>query len=384
MTAMFIGCATDRNFVEPTCAMLSSLDDNGEVPEATILVAAFGLEAEDRQLLQASAGRLGGAMQFVHIAPDSPKIVALPEFSLPLPLLGRLILPGEIDARGARLLLIDSDMIVNASVRPLFDMDMHGRPLAAVLDPITEPELLKRGRKLDPDYFNAGLMLLNLDVFNARSIGERSMRWLAACLDRPEWLDQDALNHVIGSDWIRLGREWNFFFAGEPWNFTLEDYESSRIVHFAAAKPWHYREHVAAPIYFRHAARAERKAFWRRMINKTPVDRDFIATTYEVLLGRELDSEDVLRDRISWPATEVLVSVLGSDEFAQSVMRPIKTGEPFSDHLFKHRLSLRHRYWVQDRLPILPETALAVQKAASWRDVLSSLVGDARLMSLLA
>ncbi len=119
------------------------------------------------------------------------------------------------------------------------------------------------------------------------------------------------------------------------------------------------------------------------MTVRVPVDRDFIATAYEVLLGRELDSKDVIRDRGHWPATEVLASVLGSDEFARSVLGPIRASEPLSGDLFQHRLSLRHRYWMQDRLPILPETAAAVQKAASWREVLASLVADARLASLL-
>ena len=384
MMTKFIGCATDRAFVEPTCAMLSSLDDNGAVPDAIVLVAGFGLEAKDRQVLRASSGRLGPAMRFVDVEPDSPKIVALPSFSFPLPLLGRLILPREITDRNARLLLIDSDMIVNWSVRPLFDMDMQGRPLAAIVDPLAEHKLEELGRRPDPNYFNAGLLLLDLDLFNGRDIGAAAMRRLAAYPERPLWLDQDALNDVLRGDWLRLDRSWNFFHAGDPVHFTQEDYEAAPIIHFAGPKPWHFREHSAAPIYFRHAARAEQKGAWRLAVDRVPVDRDFIATAYEVLLGRELDNEEVIRDRGHWPATEVLASVLGSGEFAQSIRRPIRAGEPLPEHLFEHRLSLRHRYWVQDRLPILPETAAAVQNAESWREVMASLVADARFSSLLA
>ena len=381
MAGMYIGCATDRAFVEPTCAMLSSLEDNGGVPEAIVMVAGFGLEAEDKEALRGSAGRLGASIRFVDIEPGSPKIVALPSFRFPLPLLGRLILPGEITTPGARLLLIDSDMIVNASVRALFEMNMQGRPLAAIQDPLSEDEQAKRGRKLDADYFNAGLLLLNLDVFNARSIGEAAMRWLAACPERPQWLDQDALNALVKGDWIGLGREWNFFYAGGD-GPTLEDYESARIVHFAGAKPWIDPQMICAPIYFRHLAGAHAKALWRPAINRIPVDRTFIATIYTVLLGRELDSSQVIRDRMHWPASEVLTSVLGSEEFANSVIRPLDKDEPFAGHLFQDRLSLRDRYWVMDRLPLLPETKRLVEQAMDWRQLLASLVGDSRFMSL--
>jgi lipopolysaccharide biosynthesis glycosyltransferase len=383
MTTMYIGCATDRNFVEPTCAMLSSLDDNGEVAEAIVMVAAFGLEPEDKEAMRGSAGRLGPAMRFVDIEPGSPKIVALPTFRFPLPLLGRLILPGEIDTPGARLLLIDSDMIVNASVRALFEMDMKGRPLGAIQDPLSEDEQVRRGRRLDANYFNAGLLLLNLDVFNARNIGVAAMQWLADCREKPVWLDQDALNAIVGADWVRLGREWNFFYAGGD-GPTREDYESARIVHFAGAKPWVDPLMICAPIYFRHLAGAHAKALWRPAVNRIPVDRDFIATLYEVLLGRELDSPEVIRDRKHWPATEVLASILKSEEFDKAVVQPLRRGESPPGHLFQHRLSVRHRYWIADRLPVLPETAAAVERAADWRGVLERLVNDSRLMSFAA
>ncbi len=209
------------------------------------------------------------------------------------------------------------------------------------------------------------------------------MRWLAACPERPEWLDQDALNEIVGADWLRLGREWNFFHAGDARHFEREDFESAIVVHYAGNKPWNHPDAPASPIYFRHAARAEQKALWRRTANRTPVDRDFIASAYEVLLGRELDSEDVIRDRGGWPATEVLASILDSEEFAGSITRPLKAGEPLSEHLFQHRLSLRHRYWITDRLPVLPQTADAVEQAVDWPEVFRLLIADGRLMSLM-
>ena len=185
-------------------------------------------------------------MRFVPLSADDPKIVARPSFSLPWPLLGRFVLPGEIGTTGGRLLLIDSDMIVNGSLRPLFERDMDGHPLAAVHDP---------GKS--SDYFNAGLMLIDVDAFNARDLGRAAMRRLAAYPERPTFLDQDALNNVIAGDWLRLDRSWNFFYAADPVKFEREDYDQARIAHFAGPKPWEDFGVTATQLYERHALQAQ-------------------------------------------------------------------------------------------------------------------------------
>lgn len=257
----FIGCACDPPFVDLTCTMLSSLEDNGDVPEADIIVADFDLSDEDRRQLRASAGCMGGAMRFSQVRRDSPLIPAFPQFDFPFPMLGRFVIPKLIDTPDARLLTLDSDMVVNGSLRPLFVRDMAGHPFGAIHDPLSEHELAVRGRKPDPDYFNTGLMLVDVDRWNERRLSDRAMMRLAEYDRKPEWPDQDALNEVADNDWLRLPRSWNLFYAGEPRQFTLEEYGAAQIVHFAGCKPSEEqnRGHPAIPLYDHHAARAEFK-----------------------------------------------------------------------------------------------------------------------------
>ena len=247
----FVGMSTDRAFVGPSCAMLSSLDENGEVPEAIILVADFGLNANDQEALRLCAGRLAERMSFIPLSADSSKVSARPSFDFPWPLVGRLILPAEVPLPGARMLMIDSDMVVNRSVRPLFEMDMQAHPVAAVHDP-----------QRPPDYFNAGLMLIDLDRFNERKIGELSMLRLASYEERPTFLDQDALNDVVSGDWLHLDRSWNFFYTDEIPMFELPDYERAAIAHFAGPKPWQWLGVTPLALYERHAWCAQEKQPW--------------------------------------------------------------------------------------------------------------------------
>lgn len=379
-TGIYVGCATDRKFVDPTCAMLSSLDDNADLAGAVVLVADFGLDEHDRTLLRDSAGQLGSAMRFVPLDRASPKIVVLPAFDLPLPLLGRLVLPREIAEPNARLLLIDSDMVVNHSLRPLFEMDMLGRPLAAVQDPLMTIEY-RHHRKPGPSYFNAGLMLLDVDRFNAQGVGEAAMRQLAAYERRPIYLDQCALNDVLAGNWLELDRQWNLFQTGYDPHMERPAYDAARIIHFAGPKPWEVDFHPATPVWNHHATRAQQKrTAWQTRADMRPLDRLFFALQYEVLLGRPLEADSVAVERATFSLGQALAVVLGCDEFRHAVLEPLLSGKPFEAGRFGAPFTRVARYWATDRLPILAVTAERVTKAASWRDLLSALVEDGRLM----
>ena len=64
-------------------------------------------------------------MRFIPITAESPKIVALSKYSFPLPLVGRMILPREVEAAGSRMLLIDSDTCVIRATTAIRETDLH-------------------------------------------------------------------------------------------------------------------------------------------------------------------------------------------------------------------------------------------------------------------
>lgn len=378
---VFIGCATDRKFVLPTCAMLSSLDDVGDLPHCIVLVADFGLDDEDRTRVRDSAGRLGARLRFIPVDRSSPKIPALPPFDFPLPLLGRLILPGEIDVSDARLLLIDSDMIVNTTLAKLVEMDMRGKPLAAVQDPLIEIEYHHHGKKSGFPYFNAGLMLVDVDKFNAMSAGDKAMRRLAEPVPRLPYLDQCALNEVFDGNWVDLDRRWNFFQTGQDRHFSYHDYETSYIIHFAGGKPWDGYSHPASPLWNHHASSAERKiGRWRASINRQPVDLSFVAMQYHVLLGRELENEAIAAERTMLTAYDAIGGLIASDEFKSRVLEPFCRSGSLPPNRFLRPLTQIDRLWALDKLPMIPATAERIRSATSWREMYLALIGDVRFM----
>ena len=108
--------------------------------------------------------------------------------------------------------------------------------------------------------------------------------------------------------------------------------------------------------------------------------RHFVAACYEIFLGRDLDDPSVAEERGRWPGDEILRSVVGSAEFADSVARPLLTGRPFPGHLFVERLTVRHRYWILAALPMDEPTIGAIWAAADWRGLITALLADERMM----
>lgn len=113
-----------------------------------------------------------------------------------------------------------------------------------------------------------------------------------------------------------------------------------------------------------------------------PADQDFILTCYEVLLGRELDTFDVVRDRAGWPKAEVVQSIVGSSEFIEQVLPALETGFPFIGERFQGEPTLRQRLWAAEQLPIGEAGAHRVRASRSWRDLLTIIVSTPDLANL--
>lgn len=111
-----------------------------------------------------------------------------------------------------------------------------------------------------------------------------------------------------------------------------------------------------------------------------PADWDFIVTCYEVLLGRELDTLDVIRDRAGWPKSEVIQSIVESAEFINEVLPTLETGYPFMGGRFSGEPSLRQRLWAADHFRISSPTSQPIRARQDWRTLLTHIMQAAVLL----
>jgi lipopolysaccharide biosynthesis glycosyltransferase len=166
----------------------------------------------------------------------------------------RLMLP-ECLAESSSVLYLDSDTLVRAAIgwTPL----SNGECLAAAPDFKLGPSWRPGGLKTLPErpwWFNAGIMILNLEAWRANSYGSALIRWLRENPGGIEIADQEAVNACLWEQTRELPAGWNYqlahvranAFYGWPshLNHVAEQVRrpefSPTIVHYVSnlEKPW--------------------------------------------------------------------------------------------------------------------------------------------------
>ncbi len=111
-----------------------------------------------------------------------------------------------------RVLYLDADVLVLESVAPLWELDMTSKPVAAVTN-VLRPESIDRpnasGHPSSQGYFNAGVMLMNLDLMRREETSRAVHEYGRAHADELIWRDQDAFNVVVGARREVLHPRWN-------------------------------------------------------------------------------------------------------------------------------------------------------------------------------
>ena len=112
-----------------------------------------------------------------------------------------------------RLIYLDADTVINLDIKELWEEEIGDNGLAAVPDTVIQDEhcsiLVQKGLCAEKRYFNSGVLLMNMTIFNKESnLLERSVAFLKRheLIDYP---DQDALNYFFSADCRLLPDKYN-------------------------------------------------------------------------------------------------------------------------------------------------------------------------------
>jgi len=145
-----------------------------------------------------------------------------------------------------RALYLDADTLVLDDLSPLWEMDLEGAVLGAVPDEGlgTEVRLGNENLAAVPgvrDYFNAGVLLIDLARWREEGIPEKALEYLKRYPHSP-FSDQDALNVACDGLWKRLDPRWNYQAHCKRRISDLRAPQRPGIVHFVTwVKPWDAR-----------------------------------------------------------------------------------------------------------------------------------------------
>lgn len=251
---LHVACAAEGfEYVGHSAAMLHSLlarHERGEVAIHFMHGPDIGTREEDQ--LAGMVERAGGSISFLRI--DDSELDGLPTVGFTRKATWYRIFLPELRPELDRMVYLDADLIVVDSLLPLWQTDLEGQWLGAVTNVLQHndshrpAELGLAGPEV---YFNAGVLLMNLEQMRRDSRTEALREYGVRNAERLLWRDQDALNVVLGERRVPLHPRWNYMNSFR-WEhavdvFGAEALEEARrspaIRHFEGPdlnKPWHY------------------------------------------------------------------------------------------------------------------------------------------------
>jgi lipopolysaccharide biosynthesis glycosyltransferase/MoaA/NifB/PqqE/SkfB family radical SAM enzyme len=224
----------------------------------------------------------------------------------------RLFLP-QVLSNYEKVLYLDADTVVCRDVAELYNIDLDGAILGAVRDPIISgsnkspaynkrADMAKLGIKNIYDYFQAGVLLIDLKKISENGLCDKMIEYAAThdC----DLVDQDVLNLFCQGRVKFIDNKWNVdvnsiavkvapYAPAAMWKDYKANREHAYIYHFAGAdKPWDNPALDKADIFWE----AARKTPWYEIVLE-----DLIGSSSFFRRGIVTKSDPVL-DRLSlWP-----------------------------------------------------------------------------------
>lgn len=257
---------TDSNYVYPTKISLCSLAANSSPTSFyNVYIIAVNLNDHQIQLFKSLSSEhfkifvlceTNRRFDFIQAEHAHVSKAALLKFELP-----------QILSDCEKVIYIDGDTLILDDLCILFRQDLKDNYVAAVSDMYIVKKLSRNRIFQHENYFNSGMMLINLDLWRAHNI---SKKLIQNKLQEKEhlFMDQDALNSVLGEKTLYLSPKYNFlsviseeFNCNEIADFYAESsekilqYKSCPVIMHLAniqSKPWKNFNSIAYPEWIKY------------------------------------------------------------------------------------------------------------------------------------
>lgn len=235
--------AADSNYLPHLAVALLSMIDNNRRLELNVHVLNNDISQKDwKKLLQLTKN---SSAKLFDIKIQREEYSDLPTSGhLKLQTWYRLSIPDVLNVKKA--LYLDSDIEINGSLIELLEYDLGDYYLAAVEEPGDPPSTL--GLQSGNKYFNAGVMLFNLDAWRRHQVSLKALSFAMNFPDRISWADQCALNYMLQGRWLSLPEKFNYqkksveLIGRSNTSKEMDIYHDNNpvIVHYnGSVKPWH-------------------------------------------------------------------------------------------------------------------------------------------------
>jgi len=225
--------SSDNNFAQHLGVTLCSLFENNKEEDITIYVIDGEIKSENKEKLAQIEKKY--SFKINYIEPDKKLFKDLYiSGHISVASYYRLGIGEFMPLSAKKVLYFDCDIIIVGKIEKIWNQDITSFTLGAITEAgqINHKNL---GIKEKEDYFNAGILLIDLSKWREQKIGKQCFDFIKNNPDKIILHDQDTLNGVFRGDWKKLDARFNVMTQNK------NNVKDPVIIHYNTwVKPWNY------------------------------------------------------------------------------------------------------------------------------------------------
>ncbi|MBP3581636.1 MAG: glycosyltransferase family 8 protein [Clostridia bacterium] len=271
ISAINVALITDDNYIVPTIVTIQSIVNNTDKGKKYIInILCDNVSKENKQLMEQCKSK-NVEIKFINVdkkvfeefEKETKDIYMVANSSA----LIKFLLPTLFKSLD-KILYLDGDLIVNCDIAEIYNIDLKENFVAAVRDlpqVLLEPQLIG-GDISGTEYFNSGVMLLNLKKMRKENAYEKLIKIKKERVN-DNLMDQNVFNVVFKDNVHQLDLSYNVCYCNykstkrlkyeKLKNYYTEDYSTiekiakkAKIIHYSSfLKPWVYYDTPLASLW---------------------------------------------------------------------------------------------------------------------------------------
>lgn len=199
----YIVYASDDKFAEILgCSLVSLYENSKDMEKITVYIFDAGIsDVNKAKLQQITRNYKNRNIIFIRGKDISERLsmkITVDRGSLSQ--YARLFVSSELPQTLNRVIYLDCDTIVNQSIRELWNLDIQGKTIGALMDAFSRYYRANIGLEDNDILFNSGVMLIDLEKWREKNVERRLMDFIVKRHGRIQQGDQGALNYVLAHD----------------------------------------------------------------------------------------------------------------------------------------------------------------------------------------
>lgn len=253
--------SSDDNYAQHMgVSIYSLLENNSDFEKINVFVIDNGIKQENHDKLAQIISQFSNAsIEYIKFDKYKNKLKLNMVWSISLSSYARLFVSDMLPSSINRVLYLDCDTIIDSSLYELWNIEMNGMIMGAVQDSVGLETKRAIGIVENEIYFNAGVLLIDLEMWRKNKISEKCLRFIDSHNGAVVHHDQGVLNGVLHNKILKLPLKYNlmtlhYFFSkkqilqyfNEKCKFyTIDEIDKSKespaIIHFTpsfTSRPW--------------------------------------------------------------------------------------------------------------------------------------------------